>query len=75
MLRLSSESLKTQTPGGERTLHDLGYHFFRLGLACRDAVVGSRFPEARLPEIAPSELTDGVAIPSSGAWVREQLAS
>lgn len=74
-LQVLPDCLETRTPGGERTLRDLGYHIFRLSLAYRDVAVGNRFPETRLLATVPLELTDGAAISGYGTWVREQLVS
>ncbi|MBI3304576.1 MAG: hypothetical protein HYZ72_21135 [Deltaproteobacteria bacterium] len=67
------DGLDTRTPGGKRTLRDLGYHIFRLSLAFHDAAVEDRFPEAWLLGPVPPELIGGPAIADYGALVCGQL--
>ena len=74
MRQVSADRLGVRTPGGERTIRNLGYHIFRLSLVFRDAAVEDRFPEAWLLEQVPGELTTGQDIADYGTLVREELA-
>lgn len=67
------EQIDLRTPGGERTLRNLGYHIFRLSFAFRDAAEEDRFPEAWLLEPVPADLIDGQSIAGYGDFVRKQL--
>ena len=71
---LTAEQLSFQVPNRDRTLRDLGYHIFRLSLACRDAFEQQRFPEAWLEETAPDEMYDAASLVEYGRAVREALA-
>ncbi len=73
MRQVPTDRLDTRTPGGERTIRDLGHHIFRLSLTFRDAAVEDRFPEAWLLEKVPAEFSDGQGIASYGTLVRKQL--
>ena len=61
-------------PGRQRSVRQLAYHIFRLGLAFRDAMVERRQPRAWLEEAAPPDLPDGPAIAGYGDQVRRALA-
>ena len=74
MRQVPTDRLDTRTPGGERTIRNLGYHIFRLSLAFRDAAVEDRFPEAWLLEPMPAELADGQRIADYGVLVQAHLA-
>ena len=74
MRQVPTDRLDARTPGGERTLRDLGYHIFRLSLVFRDAAIEDRFPEAWLLEKVPAELSTGEEIARYGTLVRERLA-
>lgn len=73
MRQVPTDRLDARTPGGARTIRDLGYHIFRLSLVFRDAAVEGRFPEAWLLERVPAELSTGEEIACYGALVRERL--
>ena len=73
MQQIPTDQLDSRTPGGERTIRDLGYHIFRLSLVFRDAAVEDRFPEAWLLEKVPAELGNGQEIAGYGALVRAKL--
>src|SRR5262249_48924227 len=73
MRQVPADRLGARTPGGERTLRDLGYHIFRLSLVFRDAAVEDRFPEVWLLEKVPAELRTGEEIARYGTLVRERL--
>jgi len=60
-------------PQRERSIRDLAYHTFRLGLAFADAMDLGTLPAQWLREKAPSDLRDGRAIARYGALVRGRL--
>ncbi len=59
---------------GDRTVRDLAYHLFRLGLAFADAMDLGRLPAEWLQAKAPRDLRDGHAIARYGALVRGRLS-
>ena len=65
--------LKLQHPGRDRSLHQLAYHLFRVGLSVRDAMFERRLPSAWFGEMAPAGLPDGPAIAGYGEAVRAAL--
>jgi len=73
MRQVPIDRLDARTPGGERTIRDLGYHIFRLSLVFRDAAIEDRFPEAWLLGKVPTELNTGEEIARYGTLVRERL--
>ncbi|MBI2527805.1 MAG: DinB family protein [Candidatus Rokubacteria bacterium] len=60
-------------PQRDRSLRDLGYHLFRVGLAFADAMHSGALPEGWLQETAPAGLSDGPALARYAALVRERL--
>lgn len=58
----------------QRTLGDLAFHVFRLGLAFADGMDMGRLRAAWFEEGAPPDLADGRAIARYGALVRGRLA-
>lgn len=71
---LPAESLERRGPRGERTLRDLAYHVFRLGLAFADAMDLGGLRASWLAERAPADLEDGAAVARYGALVRGRLS-
>lgn len=65
--------LKLQHPGRDRSLHQLAYHLFRVGLTVRDAMFERRLPSAWFGEMAPAGLPDGPAVAGYGQAVRAAL--
>lgn len=68
------DRLGMKSPDRDRTVRQLGYHLFRLSLACRDGMAEGRFPREWLEEAAPPEIADGDAIARYGETVRARLA-
>jgi hypothetical protein len=67
------EHLTLRHPGRDRSLHQLAYHLFRVGLSIRDAMFEHRFPSTWFGEMAPAGLPDGPAVAGYGAAVRAAL--
>jgi hypothetical protein len=61
-------------PERDRSVGDLGYHVFRVGLSFIDAVDRDDLPESWFGERAPAELGDGAALARYGALVRARLS-
>lgn len=75
MRQVPREHLEMTHPGRDRSVRQLGYHVFRLSLACRDALRERRLPKTWLDEPAPPELADGAAIAAYGERVRGEVAA
>ena len=71
---LSSRALDYKPPERDRTVRDLAFHVFRLGLAYVDGMDMGALPEAWLREPAPPDLVDGPAIARYGALVRGRVS-
>jgi hypothetical protein len=61
-------------PERDRSVGDLGYHVFRVGLSFIDAVDRDGLPESWFGERPPADLGDGPALARYGALVRARLA-
>lgn len=72
--QLPTEQLKLQTPGRNRTVHQLGYHIFRVAVSYRDTMEQGYLPEEWFEESPPAGIDDGAAIAGYGRTVRERLA-
>jgi hypothetical protein len=57
----------------KRTIRDLGYHVFRIGLSFIDAMDQGRLPEAWFDEKAPADMKDGGDMARWGALVRGRI--
>jgi hypothetical protein len=71
---LPSSALDYKPPEGDRSVRDLAFHVFRLGLAYVDGMDMGVLPEAWLREPAPPDLGDGPAIARYGALVRGRVS-
>ncbi|MEK7371660.1 MAG: DinB family protein, partial [candidate division NC10 bacterium] len=72
--RLPESLMEWKPPQRDRSLRDLGFHLFRVGLAFADGMDMGTFPEGWLQEKAPGDLRDGPAIARYGALVRGRLS-
>jgi Glutaredoxin len=70
-----ASGLGAKTPGRDRTVHQLGYHVFRLSLGLRDALAERRYPDAWIAEGPPAGLSDGESLAGYGGAVRRALAA
>jgi len=61
-------------PERKRTIRDLGYHVFRVGLSFIDAMDQGRLPETWFDERAPQGMDDGGDVARWGALVRGRIA-
>lgn len=71
---LPSRALDYKPPERDRTVRDLAFHVFRLGLAYVDGMDMGALPEAWLRESAPPDLVDGPSIARYGALVRGRVS-
>lgn len=60
-------------PERRRTVRDLGYHLFRVGLSFVDAMDRGELPEGWFEEPAPPEMREAAAVASYGSLVRGRL--
>lgn len=74
MRAMPARHLDYRPPERDRSLRDLGYHVFRVGLAFAEAMDAGELPEAWLQDRAPADLRDGAAVAAWGAGVRARLA-
>jgi hypothetical protein len=65
--------LALRHPGRDRSLHQLAFHLFRVGLSLRDAMFERRLPSTWFAEMAPAGLSDGPAVAGYGTAVRAAL--
>lgn len=72
--QVPTEQLQMKTPGRDRTVHQLGYHIFRVALSFRDAMEQAYLPEGWFEEGPPAELSNSAAIAQYGDTVRQRLA-
>ena len=71
---MPDEHLDHRPPQRDRTVRELAFHVFRLGLAFADGMDMGRFPEGWLQAKAPADLLDGASVARYGALVRGRLA-
>ena len=71
--RFDATQMEHVPPERKRTLRDLTFHVFRVGLSFADAVDRAALPEEWFEEHAPSELVTGADVARYGALVRARL--
>jgi DinB family protein len=72
--RFAAEQLDVVPPERKRSIRDLGYHVFRVGLSFIDAMDRGDFPPTWFDERAPAEMIDGGDVARWGALVRGRIA-
>jgi hypothetical protein len=72
--RFDAAGFAWKPPERDRSVGDLGYHVFRVGLSFIDAVDRDELPESWFGERPPADLRDGPALARYGALVRARLA-
>jgi len=72
--RIDAARFTWKPPERDRSIGDLGYHAFRVGLSFIDAVDHDGLQEGWFGEHAPADLRDGPALARYGALVRARLA-
>ena len=71
---IPTERIGWKPPERDRTVGDLAFHVFRVGLSFADAMDLGQLPESWFGERAPADLADGPAIARYGTLVRGRLA-
>ena len=74
MRQIPQEHLGMKKPGRDRTVHQLGFHIFRLSAAYVDTREQGNLSEHWFGENAPAEMADGDAVARYGDTVRRRLA-
>ena len=72
--RFDAAAFAWKPPERDRSVGQLGYHVFRVGLAFIDSVDGDGLKESWFGERAPAEIADGPALARYGALVRARLS-
>ena len=72
--RFRAEQLDIVPPERKRSIRDLGYHVFRVGLSFIDAMDRGHFPATWFDERAPADMVDGGDVARWGALVRGRIA-
>jgi hypothetical protein len=71
--RLSAAQLDIVPPERKRSIRDLAFHIFRVGLSYIDAMDQGRLPETWFDEKAPEGMHDGGDVARWGALVRGRI--
>jgi hypothetical protein len=71
--RFGAAQLDVVPPERKRTVRDLGYHVFRIGLSFIDAMDQGKLPESWFDERAPAEMRDGGDVARWGALARGRI--
>jgi hypothetical protein len=71
--RIDAQRFGWKPPERDRSVGDLAYHAFRVGLSFIDAFDRDDLPESWFGERAPADLRDGPALARYGALVRARL--
>jgi len=74
IVRIPDERMDWKPPERDRTLRDLAFHLFRLGLAFADGMDMGRLPVSWLQAGAPPDIQDGPGVARYGALVRGRLS-
>jgi hypothetical protein len=72
--RFDRAQLDTIPPERKRSIRDLGYHIFRVGLSFVDTMDRGHLPETWFDERAPHGMDDGGDVARWGALVRGRIA-
>jgi DinB superfamily len=72
--RFSAAQLDVVPPERKRSIRDLAFHVFRVGLSYIDAMDQGRLPETWFDERAPEGMDDGGDVARWGALVRGRIA-
>jgi len=72
--RFTRDQLDTIPPERKRSIRDLGYHIFRVGLSFVDTMDRGHLPETVFDERAPQGMEDGGDVARWGALVRGRIA-
>jgi hypothetical protein len=72
-LRIPDGLMTWTMPSRDRSLGDLAFHAFRVGLTFADAMDTGELPEGWFREKIPADLVDGAAVARYGALVRGRL--
>jgi len=72
--QIPREHLGMKKPGRDRSVHQLGFHVFRLSAAFVDTREQGHLGPTVFDEKAPAEMTDGEAVARYGEMVRQRIA-
>lgn len=72
--RFDAERMRHVPPERKRTVRDLAFHVYRVGLSFIDAVDRGELPETWFEERAPADLVTGADVARYGALVRARLS-
>ena len=72
--RLDERQLDVIPPERKRSIRDLGFHIFRVGLSFIDTMDQGRMPDTWFEERAPAQMQDGGDVARWGALVRARIA-
>ncbi len=73
--QIPPEHLDLKYPGRDRTIHQLGFHIFRIAQTYIDAREGGMLQEDWFGENPPPEMADAESVAQYGQGVRERLAA
>lgn len=71
--RFDTERMNHIPPERKRTVRDLAFHVYRVGLSFIDAVDRGELPESWFEERAPADLVTGADVARYGALVRARI--
>jgi hypothetical protein len=72
--RVDAERFTWKPPERDRSIGDLGYHAFRVGLSFIDSLDRDGLQESWFGENAPADMRDGPAVARYGGLVRARIA-